>query len=348
MSIILRSSLAQNAAQKRIMQEQYKEVIALRNSSLPMVEDYLALTINQDLRGNQGLSPADAYREMDTLTKLDQIPVGEHETLRRLLMVSRPVNIGREVFEYRQSTTAGIGQTSMSGQIGVKGDHVDYTYAGTVVPVHDTGITREWRSVAAMNADDFDALIDDAREADRTLLSTMDTYLWDGDANLSLKGREWLGIKNDPSVASATLAADLSIAGTTADAIRAEVQRLRDILRITNNCSGMLCVGVSREIYSNWERPFSTSEGTFGTILDYILKLNGIKEIYEDSKLSGNELTMYWADQSGFHSVIGMGLSTYGVPRINHNDPYNFIKWAAAGFLAKTDAAGRKCALFAS
>ena len=36
----------------------------------------------------------------------------------------------------------------------------------------------------------------------------------------------------------------------------------------------------------------------FGTILDYVLKLRGISEIYEDSKLSGNELTMYYADET--------------------------------------------------
>ena len=99
---------------------------------------------------------------------------------------------------------------------------------------------------------------------------------------------------------------------------------------------------------SNWERPFSITDSLFGTVLEYIMKLRGISEIYEDSRLVGNQITMYWDDQEGFHPVVGMGISTYAVPRMTHNADFNFIKWAAAGFIAKNDFSGRTCALYGS
>lgn len=348
MSLILRKSLAPNAAQARVMDQQWQELCQLRANSEKDVVELLSLTLNRDLQGNAARTPAEAYREFDQTTKIDMVPAGEFATLTRLMQKSRSVSIGREVFEYRQASDAGVGQSSMSGQIGVKMDHVDYKYAGTVVPVHDIAFGRRWREIESMRAEGFDALVDDSRETERELMRTIESYLWDGNANLDVKGNKWLGIKNDPTVAQSTLAADLSAAATTADAIRQEVTTQRDVLYIANNCTNPLRLGVSREIMSNWERPFSTSEGMFGTIGEYVAKLRGISEIYEDSKLVGNEIVMYWDDQQGFHPVVGMGMSTYATPRVYHNDDFRFIKWAAVGFLAKTDYEGRKCALYGS
>ena len=346
MSLILRQSLARNEQEQRAMNSQWKELQGMRANTVDDVQLMLDMSVN--FHTNAGRTPGDAYREFDATTKIDMIPAGEFATLTRLMQVSRPVSIGREVFEYRQASDAGNGQTSMSGQIGIKMDHVDFKYAGTVVPVHDTGYGRRWREVESMRADGYDALVDDSRECERTLMRTIETYMWDGDANQSLKGHVWLGIKNDPTVAQATLGVDLAASATTPTAIRDEVRRVRDILYIANNCTNGLRLGVSREIMSNWERVFSTSEGIFGTIEDMIAKIRGIDEIYEDSKLVGNEIVMYWDDQQGFHPVIGMGMSSYAVPRQFHNSNFDFIKWCAVGFLAKTDYENRKCALFGS
>lgn len=342
MSLILRTSLATNASQKRIIQGQYEELTQMRNASMPAMKDMLLLT-------NAGQTPADAYREFDSTTKIDMVPAGEFATLTRLMQKSRSINIGREVFEFRAASRSSDshGKSSMSGQIGVNMDHVDYKYPGTVVPVHDLGFGRRWRELEAMRADGFDALVDDSRESERSLMGVIDSYLWDGDAGLSMKGHSWLGIKADPTVASATLGVDLAATASTAVDMRNEVARVRDILRISNNCTQDLRLGVSREIMSNWERPFSITDSLFGTVLEYIMKLRGISEIYEDSRLVGNQITMFWDDQQGFHPVVGMGISTYAVPRLNHNSDFNFIKWAAVGFIAKTDFEGRTCALYA-
>ena len=199
-----------------------------------------------------------------------------------------------------------------------------------------------------MRAEGFDALVDDSRESERELMRTIENYMWDGDESINIKGNVWKGIKADPTVAQSSITTDLSASASTADAIRIEVRTQRDVLYIANNCTQPLKLGVSREIMSNWERPFSTNEGTFGTILDMVMRLRGISEVYEDSRLVGNQIVMYWDDQQGFHPVVGMGMSTYATPRVNHNDDFRFIKWAAVGFLAKTDYEGRKCALYGS
>lgn len=348
MSIILKASLATNDQHKRLMAGQFKELTALRNNSLSDMNTLLSMSINRDLEliDNAARTPEQAYLEFDRTSKIEQVPMGEHATLTRLLSVARSVNIGKEVFEYRKVSDAGIGQTSMSGQIGVKMDHTDVSYAGTVIPVHDIGFGRRWREVESMRADGYDALIDDSREVERQLLTTLDNYLWDGDASVELKGSTWLGLKNDPSVAGATIGVDLAGGAVTAADIRNEVRRIRDILLITNNCTGGISLCISREIGSNWERVFSNADGTFGTIRTMIAELRGITEIVEDSRLVGNQLMMAVISQEGLHPVVGMGMSTYMVPRQFHNSDFNFIKWLAVGFLARNDYSGRTCALY--
>lgn len=342
MSLILRKSLAANAAQARIMEGQYAQVNQLRQGSIGTMNELVGLI------GNAGQTPADAYREFDNTTTIELVKAGEHATLTRLLQKSKPISIGKLVFEHRKSTAMNKGQTSLTGQTGVKIDAVDYDYGGTVVPVHDKGFGRSWRESEAMRSDGFDALTDDAREAERAVIESMNKYLWEGDSKIVVKGRSWLGIKADPSIEFYTLQVDLSDAASTPEAMRAEVAKVRDILYIQNNCTKPLRLGVSREIASNWERVFSVSEGVFGTVGDMIGRLRGISEIYEDSELVGNEITLYWDDQQGFHPVTGMGLNTVAIPRNGPFDDFTFVKWCAVGFIAKMDASGHKCALYAS
>lgn len=367
MSILFKKSLAANASEQRIMNKQWKEVQANRaasergegglvqlveivaNNDREFAQSEMAMNVlaidEKGVSTNAARSPAEAYREFDSTTKIDMVPAGEHATLTRLLQKSRSVDLGKEVFEYRKATTAGNAQTSMSGQVGVKLDHVDYEYAGTIVPVHDVGFGRSWREVLSMKSDGFDAMVDDSREAERTLMSKMDDYLWEG-SDLSVKGNTWAGIKNDATVAQYILTVDLPGEATPPEDVRNEIRLARDVLRLQNNCAKDLKLGVSPEIMSAWERVFSTAEGVFGTIEDMIKRLRGIGEIYEDSRLFGNEIVMYWDDKEGFHPVVGSAISTYAVKRDYHNSDFNFIKWTAVGFLAKTDAEGRKCVLF--
>jgi len=336
-----------NATQMRVAANQYKMLNeAYRQGS---AEDLQGLLNHLNAVGaNAARTPAEAYREFDPQSKIFMVPAGEFATLTRLLQKARGVDLGREVYEYRQVSEMDEGQSSMSGQTGVSLDKTIPTYDGTVVPIHQKGYGRRFREILAMRADGYDALVEDAREARRSLMKTLDSYLWDGNANLALKNHSWLGIRNDPSIATATLGVDLAASASGSQDIRNEVSRIRDILYITNNCTNPLRLGVSREILSNWERPFSTAEGTFGTIGEYVGKLRGISEIYEDSQLVGNQIALYWDDQMGFHPVSGMGMSSYMVPRNMPISDHSFIMMAATGFLAKVDSENHKCALYAT
>lgn len=336
-------------AQQRVMREQFAVLNSKRKEG---EKDHNAmvneLNFEHKLRGNDGLTPADAYREFDSVTKIEQVPAGEYATLTRLLGKAKSVNVAKKLYAYKRFSDMEGGQSSMSGQIGVKMDKGDYGYDKAPVPIHDAGFGIDWREFQAARADGYDMLVDYSREKRRGLMRTVNSYLWDGDANQSVDGATWLGLRNDPSVATASLAVDLASSASTADDIRTEVARIRDILYITNNATTGLTMGISREIASNWERPYSTADGNFGTIGDYIRKLRGFTEVYEDSELSGNEIVIYVNSQDGLHAVSGMAMSTYATPRIYHNDPYAYIMWMATGFMAKTDFSGRFNAVYAS
>jgi len=335
--------------EQRVMREQFNVLQSMRKNGQESHQQMINF-VNEgvQLTGNAARTPADAYREFDSVTKIEQVPAGEYATLTRLLGGAKTVNVGKKLYEYRRFSDMEGGQSSMSGQIGVKMDKGDYGYDGAVVPIHDKGFGIDWREYLAARSDGYDMLVDYSRESRRGLMRTVNNYLWDGNADLTFKGQNWLGLRNDPSVATATLGVDLSSSAATATDIRNEVARVRDILYITNNATVDLTIAVSREIASNWERPFATADASFGTIGDYIRRLRGIAEIYEDSELEGNEVVIYVNSQDGLHAVSGMAMSTYATPRQYHNDPYAYIMWMATGFMAKSDYADRKTAIYAS
>lgn len=341
MSLIIRQALAKNAQEKRAMQAQWNHVQELRSAGDPAMKAFLQMT-------NAGRSPAEAYREFDATTKIEVNPMGEFATLTRLMQKARPVNIGKTLYEYRKSSDMDNGQTSMSGQIGVKLDHTDYGYAGVIVPVHDKGFGRSWRDVEAMRSEGFDALVDDAREAELGLMRTMNSFLFAGNAGLSVDGQKWLGLTSgsESTVDTYVPTVDISSPTATAIEIQTEIKVARDRLRITNNCVNPVRVGVSAAAMSNMERFVSAETWTLGTIKDLVLKLEGIAEIYIDSALTGGKFIMYWDDQMGLHPVVGMGINTYAVPRQFHNSDFAFVKWSAVGFCAKTSFSGKKCVLF--
>lgn len=340
MSLIIRQALAKNAQEKRAMQAQWNHVQELRSAGDPAMKAFLQMT-------NAGRSPAEAYREFDATTKIEVNPMGEFATLTRLMQKARPVNIGKTLYEYRKSSDMDNGQTSMSGQIGVKLDHTDYGYAGVIVPVHDKGFGRSWRDVEAMRSEGFDALVDDAREAELGLMRTMNSFLFAGNAGLSVDGQKWLGLTSgtESTIDTYVPTVDISDTAATATQIQTEIKVARDRLRITNNCVNPVRLGVSAAAMSNMER-FVAPERIDVTIKDLVMRLEGIAEIYIDSALTGGKFIMYWDDQMGLHPVVGMGINTYAVPRQFHNSDFAFVKWSAVGFCAKTSFSGKKCVLF--
>lgn len=332
---------------------QWDEVQLARNNSNLQEESFVR---NGQLAVNDGLIPRDVYQEFDNVT-VEQFRSDEGDTvLNDLLPMSKSVSIGRLVHKFRQSSDAGNAQTSMSGQIGVNIDQVEYTYDGTIVPVYDTGFGRNWREWAAQRAEGFDALVDDQRETVRTIRTKVIDGFMDGHRDkdgtiIVFDGLSWGGIRNDSRVVSVDLGAggvnfDFTDNAQTGADNKANFIEIRNIIWITNSCQSDLVYYVSREIASNWERKFSTQYDA-KIIMQELADLMGVAAIKVTSKLTGNQLMGFPLDRS-VRPIVGMGINTVAMPRPLYNSNYNFAVWGAIGFEVRTDYDGNSCAFYAS
>lgn len=304
----------------------------------------------------EGLIPQDVYQEFDNVT-VQRFRSDDGDTfLNDLLPMSRSVNIGKLVHKFRKGSDAGASQTSMTGQIGVKMDQVEYKFDGSLIPIHDTGFGRNWREWNAQRSEGFDALIDDQRESVAELRRRLADNFLDGHKDksgnfIALDSISWQGMKNDSRVAAIDLGAgginfDFTDQSQTFTAIENAFKEIRDIMWITNNCGKDLTVYVSRTIASNFERESSENFAS-RKILERLAGLQGIAAIKASSKLVGNELMGFPLDSSAVRPIVGMGLNTVAMPRPVYNSNYDFVVWAAVGFEVRTDFTDQTCAFFA-
>lgn len=341
----------------RAGREQWAEVVAARNA-FGVNETRLLQEMRQaGLRVNTGLVPQDVYQEFDNVT-VERFRSDDGDTfLNDLLPLSRSVSIGKLVHKFRRASDAGNAQTSMTGQLGVRIDQVEYNYDGTIIPIHDTGFGRNWREWNAQTSEGFDALVDDQRESVATLRRKLADNFLDGhkdnDGNvIVVDGLSWAGMRNDSRVAQVNLGAagvnfDFTDVTKTYAEIEAAFKTVRNVLWITNNCEKDAVYYVSREIASNLERNSSESDGGLGKIINRLAQLMGVAAIKTSSKLSGNEFMAFPLDGMSVRPIVGMGLNTVAMPRPVYNSNYDFAVWGAIGFEVRTDYASRKCALFA-
>jgi hypothetical protein len=340
----------------RAAQAQWAEVINHRRGYAANEMAFAAAQRAAGVQVNEGLIPQDVYQEFDNVT-VTRFRSDEGDTfLNDLLPLSRSVNIGKLVHKFRKSSDAGQTQTSMTGQIGVKMDQVEYLYDGSIIPVHDGGFFRNWREWNAQQAEGFDALIDDQRELVSSLRQRLaDTFLdgqKDKDGNyIVVDAISWKGMRNDTRVAQVELGAtginfDFTDTTKTYAEIEAAFKQVRNVLWITNNCEQDATYYISREIASNFERNSSESYDS-QPILNRLAQLQGVADIKPSSKLSGNEMMAFPLDDRFVRPVVGMGLNTVAMPRPVYNSNYEFVTWGAIGWEVRTDYSSQKCALMA-
>lgn len=332
---------------------QWQEVQLARNNANR--QEQIFVNAGQ-LAANEGLIPRDVYQEFDRVA-VERFRSDDGDTfLNDLLALSRSVNIGRLVHKFRQVSDAGNAQTSMTGQIGVKMDQTEFTYDGTIIPIHDTGFSRNWREWNAQRAEGFDALIDDQRESVASLRqhiadSFMDGHV-DSDGNIIVvDGLSWAGMRADTRVEQIDLGAagvnfDFTDNAQTAADNKANFIEVRDIMWITNKCERDLVYYVSREIASNWERKFSNNYDS-PKIITELASLMGVAEIKVTSKLTGNQMMGFPLD-GHVRPIVGMGINTVAMPRPVYNSNYDFAVWGAVGFEVRTDYNANTCAFYAS
>lgn len=333
---------------------QWKEIERARIAA--NLQEKMFANIGQ-IQVNTGLIPKDVYQEFDSVT-VERMRSDDGDTfLNDLLPLSRSINIGKLVHKFRRASDAGNAQTSMTGQIGVKMDQVEYSYDGSLIPVHDTGFSRNWREWNAMTSEGFDGLVDDARESVATIRSHLADSFLDGnkdkDGNLIVVDAiSWAGVRNDSRVAQGDLGVgginfDFTDTTKTGDEIKAAFIALRNVLYIDNNCAKDAVYYVSREIAANFERKFSTQYNS-DTITQELGNLIGVDTIKDSSKLSGNELFAMPLSQENVRPMVGMGLNTVAMPRPVYNSNYEFVVWGAIGFEVRTDYFNKTCVLYAA
>lgn len=340
-------------ANSRVAQEHWTEV---RNARDLANNHNRSLNVMAGLQANAGLIPGDVYQDFDNVT-VERFRSDDGDAfLNDLLPLSRSLSIGKLVSKFRQASDAGNAKTSMTGQIGVRFDQVEFTVDGSIIPIHDTGFFRNWREWNAMTSEGFDGLIDDARESVATIRAHLADNFLDGHTDtqgnfIVVDGLDWQGMRNDSRVAAIDLDAsginfDFTDTSKTGAENKAAFIQVRNIMRIDNNCPKDLTIYVSREIESNWERKFSTQYDA-KIIMQELADLAGIKEIKSSSKLEDNELMGFPLDSNFIRPMVGMGLNTVANPRPMYNSNYEFVVWGAIGFQVRTDFAGNTCAFFA-
>ena len=328
---------------------QWAEVNAVRQAANAQ-ED---LFVKNGLVVNSGLIPQDVYQELDAVTVTRMRSDDGDTFLNDLLPLSRSVNIGKLVSKWRTASDAGNAQTSMTGQIGVKLDNVNYAYDGTIVPIHDAGYSREWREWAAQTSEGFDALIDDQRETVATIRSHLAGTFMDGhkdrDGNvIMLDGLSWSGMRADSRVAQVALTFDFTDVTKTGEEIKnAFIAQIRNIMWINNNVDSDLTYYVSRQVAANFERRFNVNFDS-KTVSQELSGLMGVAEIKVSNKLTNNQIMGFVLDSNKIAPIVGMGMNTVALPRPLYNSKYEFNVWAAIGWAVKKDFSGKTSAVYAA
>ena len=352
--MLMTKKLVQNS---RVAQNYLRERDSIRNMANYQEDYYDRMMADQKIVGCSGRIPQDVYREFDNVT-IEEMHLDDGDTfLNDLMPLSKTVNIGKLVYENRRASDAGLIKTSMSGQTGILFDQVDYSYDGTIVPIHDGGFFRNFRELAAGTAEGFDALIDDQREVTRTLRQRLaDTFMdghTDEDGNfLKMKTYDWQGMRADSRVAAIDLGGgginfDFTDNTKTGTQIKNAFLEVRDAIRVTNSCGKDLTVYISTAIATVWEGNFSTNyDGKL--IIDQMAMVLGISAIKVSNKLTGNQMMLFPLDGTAVRPITGMGMSTFALPRPLYNSNHEFVTAAAVGWMVNTDFAGNTCAGYAS
>ena len=296
-------------------------------------------------------SPLDLYKTFDQ-TVLSQFTNQDELTLLNdLTPLSRSVRINATVYEYAKSGGKMWGHTSMSGQIGAALDAVTYDYDGTIVPVHDTGFSFNWRDARLNNPDAFDIVSDAQAESTAQIRRTYADYIFNGfrDAEgnfVQFDGKTWKGVKKDERVGQFTLTTNLATA-TDPKAIRKQAIALRDEVRVNNLQYGAQTWYTSQEVMSNLEQYFSDNYSA-PTLYEELLKLSGVAAIKVDAQLTGNQVLIVPLQSGVIAPIVGQAFGTVADPRPFYNSDYVWRTWGAAGLMVKTDIQGRFSVIFAT
>lgn len=289
--------------------------------------------------------PRDAWLELDSITRRVMHDDEGEVFMRDLMGLAKPVNIGKMVVMNRVASEAGRVVRSMSGQVPVGMDKVQYDYRGAIVPIFSTAYGREWREWNTLQSENFNALADDQEETAIKLRMDIAQYVLDGDTSLNFGGYAGYGIRNHPLSKALNLGSavgganiDLAASGTTSDAIDNFITQTLGAMLDANLILAPVNLYISKEIARNWDRSYSGSAGTKqGRLIDYLRTNRRINKIEPTSLLTGNQFFGFVPNAQYIRPLVGMATNTTAIVRNNPTDNYQFLQMGAMGIDIRGD-----------
>lgn len=307
-------------------------------------EDALAAVSNA-----AAILPRDAWLELDGITRRVMRADEGQAWMADLMPLAKAVHIGKLVHLDRVSGDAGAVVRSMSGQVPVTMDKVNYDYRGVPVPIFASAYGREWREWNTLQSENFDALSDDQEAVTAKIRRDMALYVLNGDTSLNFQGYPAYGIKTSTlskvlNLGSAVGGAniDLSATATTSDAIDQFITQTLGAMLDANYITGKVNLYISPEIGRNWDRSYSGASGfKGGKLIDYLLTNRRINKIVVSYELSGNAFFGFVPSAEYIRPLVGMAVNTTAKTRQNPTDNYQFLVMGAMGLQIRADINGR-------
>lgn len=302
--------------------------------------------------------PRDAWLEFDNITRRVMRDDEGQAYMTDLMALAKPVHIGKLVHMNRVSSDAGTVVTSMSGQVPVPMDKVQYKYEGTPVPIFATAFGREWREWNTLQSENFDALSDDAEAHNAKINSRMADYALNGDTDIKVEGSVGYGILNHPNtklinLGTAAGGGDIDLTTADGDAIDAFLAGVFGAALDANLIQGGVNLYVSPEIGRNLDRADSglwvQIDGGYGPGLigQRFSRSRRINKVVVTHKLTGNQFFAFVPNASYIRPLIGMAVNTTAMTRLRPTDNYQFLIMGAMGIDIRSDYNG-KSGVFAS
>lgn len=305
-----------------------------------------------DLTVNDARIPADVWRDFDRTAKAVMTDPTADVILLDLSPFTRNVDIGKIVSEYRQR-----GDGELEVRTSVDGNHAKPinrgadTFDGALIPVHSTQVGRQWRELAGMRSEGYDALMDDQEDAVKYVRRRIADDIVNGSKGLQYKNYKSQGIKANPNTLPLSLAAsgvNVNLAtGTIADARKAIVAALMALQSSGNNAVGDVTFYVSGEIWFNMIGQ-TDAQRTDKTGIDILREIPGVAAIKRSAQLTGNEFIAGVLSSEYIRPLVGMPVTSTPIPRVTPMDNYHVLVWAATGLQIRADSAGRSGWLYAS
>lgn len=330
--------------------QQWWEEVGMEREWFHRVEENLATIANAS-----PILPREAWQELDETTRRVMRNDEGQVFMADLMALARPVHIGKLVHMTRVSSDAGQVFRSMSGQVPISMDKVQYDFRGAPVPIFATAFGREWREWNTLQSNNFDALADDQEAHTAKLRRNMAIYALDGDNEIVVAGYQAYGLRNHPLTKKINLGSavgganiDLSSFAATSDDIDEFFTNYLGKVLDDNLVTGKVNLYVSPEIGRRLDATYSGSSGyKGGTLLSYLLTNRRIGKIAVTFELSGNSFFGFVPSSDVIQPLVGMAVNTTAKARHNPTDNYQFLLMGAMGITIKADYNG-KCGVFTS